>query len=186
MQSLYGLPKFKNIRSHSLFLDPGENGENMVLYNSQLANEDETRGCKRALSPMTSIILTLVWLRRSFDVKYLMHLFKTSEGTVINTILTWINHMYIKLESLCIWPNASHVKKHMPNSMKEECPNVKCIIDFVEFTIAVPSSLVLQKFIYSNYKSYTTVKHLLGLHQVEDLQSFLQFSRPYFGQRHYS
>ena len=49
----------------------------MILYNSQLANEDETRGRKPALSTMVSFILTLVRLIRSnFDVKYLMYLLK--------------------------------------------------------------------------------------------------------------
>ena len=60
--------------------------------------------------------------------------------------------MYIKLGSLCIWPNASQMKSNMPNSMKEKFPNVKCIIDCVEFKIAVPSSLVLHKLMYSDYK----------------------------------
>ena len=135
----------------------------MILYNSQLANEDETRGRKRALSPMISFILILVRLRRNSDVKHLMYLFKTSEGIVINTILTWINYMYIKLRSLYIWPNASQVKRNMPNSMEENFPNVKCIIDCVEFKIAVPSSLVLYKLMYSDYKSHTTVKDLVGI-----------------------
>ena len=84
------------------FLDPGKNGENIILYNSHLANEEGTKGRKRALSPMISFILTIVQLRRNFDVKNLTYLFKISEGTVINTILTWINYMYIKLGSLCI------------------------------------------------------------------------------------
>ena len=60
--------------------------------------------------------------------------------------------MYIKLGSLCIWPNASQMKSNMANSMKEKFPNVKCIIDCVEFKIAVPSSLVLHKLMYSDYK----------------------------------
>ena len=92
-----------------------------------------------------------------------MYLFKTSEGTVINTILTWINYMYIRLGSLCIWPNASQVKRNMPNPMKEKFPNVKCIIDCVEFKIAVTSSLVLHKLMYSDYKNHTTVKALVGI-----------------------
>ena len=97
-----GFPSVKILEAILNFLDPGKNGENMVLYNSQLTNEDETRGRKRTFSPMISFIKTLVRLRRNFDVKHLMYLFKTSEGTVINTILTWINYMYIKLGSLCV------------------------------------------------------------------------------------
>ena len=132
-----GFPIVKILEATLNFLDPRKNGKNMLLYNSQLANEDETRGRKRALSPMISFILTLVRLRRNFNVKHLMFLFKTSEGTVINIILTWINYM-VNLGSLCIWPNASQVKNNMPNSMKEKFPNVKCIIDCVQFRIAVP------------------------------------------------
>ena len=58
-----------------------KNDEKMVLYNSQMANEDETRGRTRALSPEGT-------LKLYFNVKHLMHLFKTSERTVINIILT--------------------------------------------------------------------------------------------------
>ena len=45
--------------------------------------------------------------------------------------------------------------------MKEKFPNIRCIIDCVEFKITVPSSLVLHKLIYSDYKSHTTVKALV-------------------------
>ena len=91
----------------------------MILYNCQLANEDETREHKQALSPMISFILTLVRLTRYFNVKHLMYFLKTLEGTEMSIILTCINYMYIKLGLLCIWPNASQVKRNMPNSMKE-------------------------------------------------------------------
>ena len=65
MQSLHKLCKCKNITRNSQFLGPGKKGENMILYNSQLENEDETKGRKLALSPMISFILTLVRLRRT-------------------------------------------------------------------------------------------------------------------------
>ena len=47
--------------------------------------------------------------------------------------------------------------------MKGKFPNVKCIIDCVEFKITVPSSLVLHKLMYSDYKSHTTVKALVWI-----------------------
>ena len=53
------------------YLDPGESGENGVLYNSQKAKEDETRGWKRTLPTKQFFILTLVRLRRNFDVHHL-------------------------------------------------------------------------------------------------------------------
>ena len=66
-----GFPSVKISVAILSFLDPQKNVENMILYNSQQANEDETRERKRALSPMISFILTLVRLRRNFDVKHL-------------------------------------------------------------------------------------------------------------------
>ena len=129
----------------------------------KLVNEDKTRGRKWVLSPMISFILTLALLRRNFDVKNLMYLFKISKGTVINTTLTWINYMYTQLGSLSVRPNASQVKGNMPNSMKKKFPNIKCFIDCVEFKIVILSPLVLHKLIYSGYKSHTTVKALIEI-----------------------
>ena len=77
MQSLYRLSKGKNIRSYSQFFRSREKWQKMVLYNIQLANEDETMGRKWSLSPMISFILNLAQLRRNFDIKHLMYLFKT-------------------------------------------------------------------------------------------------------------
>ena len=145
------------------YLDPGASGENVVLYNSQKAKEDETRGRKRILTTMQSFILTLVRLRRNFDVHHLAYLFRVSEGTVTNTFITWINFMYVNFGSICIWPSSLAVKQKLPHSMKGKFPNVRCIVDCVEFKVAVPSSLTLHKMLYSDYKSHTTVKVLVGI-----------------------
>ena len=59
MQSLYRLSKCRNIRSYSQFFRSREKWQKMVLYNIQLANEDETVGCKWALSLVTYFLLTL-------------------------------------------------------------------------------------------------------------------------------
>ena len=47
--------------------------------------------------------------------------------------------------------------------MKEKYPNVRCIIDCVEFKIETLSSLVLHKMMYSDYKNHTNVKTLAGI-----------------------
>ena len=47
--------------------------------------------------------------------------------------------------------------------MKEKYPNVRCIIDYAEFKIETPSSLVLHKMMYSDYKSHIIVKTLVGI-----------------------
>ena len=53
-------PSVKILKAIFSFLDPSKNGKNMILCNSQLANEDDTRRRKRALSLMISFILNLV------------------------------------------------------------------------------------------------------------------------------
>ena len=62
-----------------------------------------------------------------------------------------------------IWPTMEQVKRTMPSSMKEKYPNTKCIIDCLEIKVEVPSALFLHKLFYSDYKSHTTVKVLVGI-----------------------
>ena len=146
------------------FLEPGCNGENICLHNYRDGKgNDENRGRKRSLKPLDSYLLTLIGLHRNVDLQHLTYLFCSSEGTVSNTIITWINFMYIKFGSVSIWPSREKVQETMPLSMKTKFPNVRCIIDCVEFKVAVPSSLCLHKMMYSEYKSHTTVKALVGI-----------------------
>ena len=71
--------------------------------------------------------------------------------------------MYLKFGSICVWPYSLAVKQKLPHSMREKFPNVRYIIDCIEFKVAVPSSLTLHKMLYSDYKSHTTVKVLVGI-----------------------
>ena len=63
------------------------------------------------LTTMQSFILTIVGLRRNFDVHQLAYLFRVSRGTVTNTFVTWINFMYVKLGSICIFHLQLHSNK---------------------------------------------------------------------------
>ena len=144
------------------FLDAGPNGENIRLYNYKDGKRD-TRGRMRALSTLDSYILTLVKLRRNFPVKHLSYLFDIADGTVSNTLITWLNFMYIRLGSICIWPSREQVALTMPDSMKKIFPSTRCIIDCLEIKVEVPGSLHIHKMLYSEYKSHTTMKVLVGI-----------------------
>nr|XP_047145865.1 uncharacterized protein LOC124818814 [Hydra vulgaris] len=158
-----GFPNRKTFDAVFIYLDPGENGENLILYNSKHSQENENRGRNRILLPLEAYLLTLVRLRRNYDIRHLTFLFSVCEGTVSNTVITWLNFMYIRLGSLSIWPTLTQVKLNMPQSMKDKFPNVKCIIDCLEIKVAVPQSLTVHKLLYSDYKSHTTVKILVGI-----------------------
>ena len=80
-----GFPTNTILQAVFEYLDTGKSGENVVLYNSQKAKEDETRGQKRMLTTMQSIILTLVRLRRNVDVHHQeMNLWKTVDSLLRN------------------------------------------------------------------------------------------------------
>nr|XP_012562439.1 uncharacterized protein LOC105847414 [Hydra vulgaris] len=158
-----GFPSINILKAVLEFLDPGENGRNIILYNNKKKTTSSSTGRPRALKPLDAFILTLTRLRRNFDLHHLSFLYNISEGTVSNTVNTCINFMYIRLGSICIWPSMEQVRKTMPQSMKEKFPTVKCIIDCVEFKVETPSELFMHKVMYSDYKIHTTVKVLVGI-----------------------
>ena len=147
------------------YLDPGIiTSENVILYNYQkIKNDSLAAGRPRKLNPFEPYILTLVRLRRNFQLIHLCFLHGISEGSVSNTINTWVNYMYLRLQSICIRPSREQIVKIMPSSMKEKYPNVRCIIDCVEFNIETPSSLV--DVCIQITKAIQLLKPLLALHQ---------------------
>ena len=82
------------------------------------------------------------------------------KSTVGKTINMWINFLYLRLGVIPIWCERETLKNHMPESMKNNFPNVRTIIDCSEIFVENPSSLFLSKMFYSDYKSHETLKVL--------------------------
>ena len=89
--------------------------------------------------------------------------FQISIFTVSRTLVTWTNYLYFLLGSLPIWPSREQVNKTMPRSFQDAFPTVRVIIDCTEIKVQTPSSLTLHSEFYSNYKSATTLKGLIGI-----------------------
>ena len=98
-------------------------GENIRLYNNQNVGFSSA-GRPRTLSATESFLLTMVRMRRNFDFEHLSFLFDISEGTVTNTVITWINFMYMQFGYISIWPTREQVDEMMPKSMKENFPKL--------------------------------------------------------------
>ena len=159
-----GFKSYSRLLSVYKYLDFGDMGENLILYNNQeRQSENDVKRRPRALTPMNSFLLTLMRLRRNFSILHLSFLFCISSTTASNIFISYINYMYINLGIINIWPTMEQVKRTMPSSMKEKYPNTKCIIDCLEIKVEVPSALFLHKLFYSDYKSHTTVKVLVGI-----------------------
>ena len=95
-----------------IFLDAGPNGENVILYQNQ-QKKDMPGGKTKSSDPsMKSFLLTLLRLCRNYDVNHLSFLFGVDHTIVSNSIITWINYIYVRLGSILIWPTMEHVAQY--------------------------------------------------------------------------
>ena len=74
-----------------------------------------------------------------------------------------VNYMYLRLGMLPIWPAPDHVKANLPPTFAELYPSTVMVIDATELRCEVASSLPAQSQLFSQYKSHTTVKGLVGM-----------------------
>ncbi|XP_009304950.3 uncharacterized protein isoform X1 [Danio rerio] len=90
-------------------------------------------------------------------------IFGVSMATVSRTVITWANYLYFVLGSVPIWMSREQISSSMPEKYSSFSPNVRVILDCTEIFCESPTSLTLHSEIFSNYKSTTTFKGLLGV-----------------------
>ena len=102
-----GFPSVDALNAVFEYLEPGiNNSEKFIFYNYQkIKNDSSAAGRPRKLDHFKSYTLTLLRLRRNFDLNHVCLLYGISECTVSNTKNTWINYMYLRVGSICIWPS---------------------------------------------------------------------------------
>lgn len=114
------------------------------------------------LSNENALFLLLCRLRHDFglkDIAVRFGLSTQSTSVVFNTIL---DRLYFKFGQLSIWPHREKIISQMPSSFKQDFPTSLVIIDGTEFKTQTPNALGLQSQLYSDYKSSTTLKALVG------------------------
>jgi hypothetical protein len=89
--------------------------------------------------------------------------FNISVSTVSRIVITWANFLYTILGKDRIWPSRAKIQKCMPSDFRKHFPNTRVILDCTEIYTQNPSSLVLKSKLYSNYKSRSTFKSLVGI-----------------------
>ena len=70
--------------------------------------------------------------------------------------------MYRKFGQLSIWPHRDTVIERMPAELRRDFPTKLIMIDGTELKTQTPCALGLQSQLYSDYKSSTTLKALIG------------------------
>ena len=116
-----------------------------------------------SLQLIDQFFMFLTRIRQGLREEDLAVRFNVSQSTVSRIILTWTNFLYFMLGSLPIWPDKETTEENMPESFQKTYPNTRVILDCTEIKVQAPSSKVLNSEFYSNYKSVTTFKGLIGI-----------------------
>ena len=120
-------------------------------------------GRPRKRSCFEEFILVLVKLRLALFSRDLGHCFKVSESSVSSIFRAWIRFLRCEFEPLICLSPRDILQLHMPPLFKKHYPQTALIIDCTEFEMERPSSLDNQSACYSQYKSRTTMKALIGI-----------------------
>ena len=78
-------------------------------------------------------------------------------------IITWVNFLYLILESLPTWPSREQIKQYFPEVFKGEFEDIRCIINCTEIKCQTLQDLEKQSELYSKGKSHNTFKGLVGI-----------------------
>ena len=117
-------------------------------------HRNDKKGRRRKLTPVEEFFMVMCCLQRGFALQHLSHLFGVATSTVSQIFTAWVNFMYLKFAQINIWPSREVVTKTMPEVFKDKYTEIKC---------EIPSSLLLNKELFSSYKNHTTLKGLIGI-----------------------
>ncbi len=116
-----------------------------------------------SVSLVNQLLLTILRLRLDsplIDLAFRFNISVNAAGVIFNR---WLDYMYLRFGSLCMWPHRDKIIENMPKSYFDDYPTSMAIIDCTELYIEKPSSLQIQSQCYSDYKSGTTVKGLIAI-----------------------
>lgn len=126
-------------------------------------NTGRSAGRKRkALTLFEEFCMTLVRIRRGYDVVLLSHLFGVANSHVCRILPSWINFLAKCFKPLIKWPTKEVVEKNLPESFKS-FPRTRVIIDCTEIYVEKAFRPAAQKATWSSYKSANTFKLLVGI-----------------------
>lgn len=142
----------------------------MNIFKFLVPNKDEapmtfekTVTKSKNISLEDQLLLTLMKLRLNFEFKHLGNLFKMSPQDTGVVFRTWVNYMFYRFGEVTVWPDRSIIQQNMPTKFRDEFPDTFIILDGTELKVQKPSSLRSQSQCYSDYKSSTTLKGLVGV-----------------------
>ena len=114
------------------------------------------------LQPQDCLLLALCRMRHNFGIVDVAVRFGVAVRSATVIFKTWVQHIYIMIGQVGIWPHRDIIISNMPAQFRIDFPTSLIIIDGTELRTQSPCSLPLQSQMYSDYKSSTTLKCLIG------------------------
>ena len=111
-------------------------------------------------STAEEFLMVMMRLRAGLPLSDLDQRFGLSVSSVSKICTAWINLMYFELKKLCQMPEWDQTVNAKQFS---QFPHLRIVLDCTEIFCEKPSSLQANKEVYSNYKSHTTFKYLVGI-----------------------
>ena len=147
----------------SLFKFLGESVYNLTYWDGVSVNESTKKG-KRKLEPQEELFLTLVRLRRGYNIDSMAHFFGLSASTISVIFTTWIQLLFCHFNDLRseMFQERQHFKEFLPKVFST-FKNIRCTIDCTEFFVQMPRDFKRQGNLYSSYKNHHTYKCLVGV-----------------------
>ena len=132
-----------------------------VFFNYSVFTLQLSTSTLTALKPWEAFLLTLMRLRRGFDLQHLGTLFGVSQTTACRIVTTWVHFLAQHLDFLIVWPTQEQLRNRRIAAFKYFHKTI-AIIDCTEFFIQKPSSTSAQRKTWSSYKHHNTLKLLVS------------------------
>ena len=136
-------------------------GIKKIWDGSRCTSDLPKREPRTTLTLFEETLLTLVRIRRGYDIRHISYLFGITQSPASKIFSPWCKFLAIMFKPLLLWPSKELVWGNLPDSFKNY-PRTRIIIDATEFKIEKPFHPVAQKQTWSNYKHANTVKLLVG------------------------
>ena len=116
------------------------------------------------LSIAEQLFVTLLRLRRGFNICTLAHFYDVSEYLIRTVFTTWVMFIFHHFKELRyeMFPERQAFRKTLPKVFKP-FKNIRASIDCTEFKCEMPRNYSQQGNLYSSYKSHCTMKCLIAV-----------------------
>lgn len=121
----------------------------LLPHTNQIKLDEKSTSKKRlrnrkSLKLFEEFLLTLVRIRRGFDLKYLADVFVISESHASRLFKAWVPFLAFCLEDKIVWPSQEINSANLPTCFYEFDKTI-AIIDCTEYTIQQPIRPKAQK-----------------------------------------